>query len=153
MANEFDWNYEETKNDFESEQIPNGDYRMIIRGAEKAMSKDTVNPKKMIKLKLGVSGYAKNIYHYIVFLPNNREITNRNLTNFFRSFGIEGGNFNLDSYLGKEGAGRIEIDSNGYEKVKYFLEGNMKDRLPAFAPPAKKAKVEKPKQEEDDIPF
>lgn len=153
MANEFDWNYEETKSDFESEVIPNGDYRMIIRGAEKAMSKDTVNPKKMIKLKLGVSGYAKNIYHYIVFLPNNREITNRNLTNFFRSFGIEGGNFNLDSYLGKEGAGRIEIDSNGYEKVKYFLEGNMKDRLPAFAPPAKKAKVEKPKQEEDDIPF
>ena len=153
MANEFDWNYEETKSDFESEQIPNGDYRMIIRGAEKAMSKDTVNPKKMIKLKLGVSGYAKNIYHYIVFLPNNREITNRNLTNFFRSFGIEGGNFNLDSYLEKEGAGRVEIDSNGYEKVKYFLEGTMKDRLPAFAPPAKKAKVEKPKQEEDDIPF
>ena len=153
MANEFDWNYEETKSDFESEQIPNGDYRMIIRGAEKAMSKDTVIPKKMIKLKLGVSGYAKNIYHYIVFLPNNREITNRNLTNFFRSFGIEGGNFNLDSYLGKEGAGRVEIDSNGYEKVKYFLEGTMKDRLPAFAPPAKKAKVEKPKQEEDDIPF
>ena len=125
---------------------------MIIRGAEKAMSKDTVNPKKMIKLKLGVSGYAKNIYHYIVFLPNNREITNRNLTNFFRSFGIEGGNFNLNSYLGKEGAGRIEIDSKGYEKVKYFLEGTMKDRLPAFAPPAKKAKVVEPKQE-DDIPF
>ena len=153
MANEFDWNYEETKSDFESEQIPNGDYRMIIRGAEKAMSKDTVNPKKMIKLKLGVSGYAKNIYHYIVFLPNNREITNRNLTNFFRSFGIDGGNFNLNSYLGKEGAGRIEIDSNGYEKVKYFLEGTMKDRLPAFAPPAKKAKVVEPKKEEDDIPF
>ena len=153
MANEFDWNYEETKSDFESEQIPNGDYRMVIRGAEKAMSKDTVNPKKMIKLKLGVSGYAKNIYHYIVFLPNNREITNRNLTNFFRSFGIEGGNFNLDSYLGKEGAGRIEIDSNGYEKVKYFLEGTMKDRLPAFAPPTKKAKVVEPKQEVDDIPF
>lgn len=153
MANEFDWNYEETKSDFESEQIPNGDYRMVIRGAEKAMSKDTVNPKKMIKLKLGVSGYAKNIYHYIVFLPNNREITNRNLTNFFRSFGIEGGNFNLNSYLGKEGAGRIEIDSNGYEKVKYFLEGTMKDRLPAFAPPAKKAKVVETKQEEDDIPF
>lgn len=154
MANEFDWNYEETKSDFESEQIPNGDYRMIIRGAEKAMSKDIIKPKKMIKLKLGVSGYAKSIYHYIVFLPDNREVTNRNLTNFFRSFGIQGGNFNLDSYLGKEGAGRIEIDSNGYEKVKYFLEGNMKDRLPAFAPPAKKAKVEKPKQElEDDIPF
>ena len=153
MANDFDWNYEETKSDFESEQIPNGDYRMIIRGAEKAMSKDIIKPKKMIKLKLGVSGYAKSIYHYIVFLPDNREVTNRNLTNFFRSFGIQGGNFNLDSYLGKEGAGRIEIDSNGYEKVKYFLEGNMKDRLPAFAPPAKKAKVEKPKQEEDDIPF
>lgn len=153
MANEFDWNYEETKSDFEPEQIPNGDYRLVIRGAEKAMSKDIIKPKKMIKLKLGVSGYAKSLYHYIVFLPDNREVTNRNLTNFFRSFGIEGGNFNLDSYLGKEGAGRIEIDSNGYEKVKYFLEGNMKDRLPAFAPPAKKAKVEKPKQEEDDIPF
>ena len=153
MANEFDWNYEETKSDFESEQIPNGDYRLVIRGAEKAMSKDIIKPKKMIKLKLGVSGYAKSLYHYIVFLPDNREITNRNLTNFFRSFGIEGGNFKLDSYLGKEGAGRIEIDSNGYEKVKYFLEGTMKDRLPAFAPPAKKAKVEKPKQEEDDIPF
>ena len=153
MANDFDWNYEETKRDFEPEQIPNGDYRMIIRGAEKAMSKDIIKPKKMIKLKLGVSGYAKSIFHYIVFLPDNREVTNRNLTNFFRSFGIEGGNFNLDSYLGKEGAGRIEIDSNGYEKVKYFLEGNMKDRLPAFAPPVKKAKVVEPKQEEDDIPF
>ena len=153
MANDFDWNYEETKRDFEPEQIPNGDYRMIIRGAEKAMSKDIIKPKKMIKLKLGVSGYAKSIYHYIVFLPDNREVTNRNLTNFFRSFGIQGGNFNLDSYLGKEGAGRIEIDSNGYEKVKYFLEGTMKDRLPAFAPPVKKAKVVEPKQEEDDIPF
>ena len=153
MANDFDWNYEETKRDFEPEQIPNGDYRLVIRGAEKAMSKDIIKPKKMIKLKLGVSGYAKSLYHYIVFLPDNREVTNRNLTNFFRSFGIQGGNFNLDSYLGKEGAGRIEIDSNGYEKVKYFLEGTMKDRLPAFAPPAKKAKVEKPKQEEDDIPF
>ena len=152
MANEFDWNYEETKRDFEQEQIPNGDYRMIIRGAEKAMSKDIIKPKKMIKLKLGVSGYAKSIYHYIVFLPDNREVTNRNLTNFFRSFGIEGGNFNLNSYLGKEGAGRIEIDSNGYEKVKYFLEGTMKDRLPAFAPPAKKAKVKETEQE-DDIPF
>ena len=52
MANEFDWNYEETKNDFESEQIPNGDYRLVIRGAEKAMSKDIIKPKKMIKLKL-----------------------------------------------------------------------------------------------------
>ena len=153
MANDFDWNYEETKSNFESEQIPNGDYRMIIRGAEKAMSKDIIKPKKMIKLKLGVSGYAKSIYHYIVFLPDNREVTNRNLTNFFRSFGIQGGNFNLDSYIGKEGAGRVETDSNGYEKVKYFLEGTMKDRLPAFAPPTKKAKVEKPKQEEDDIPF
>ena len=152
MANDFDWNYEETKSDFESEQIPNGDYRMIIRGAEKAMSKDIIKPKKMIKLKLGVSGYAKSIYHYIVFLPDNREVTNRNLTNFFRSFGIQGGNFNLDSYLGKEGAGRVEIDSNGYEKVKYFLEGTMKDRLPEFVKPTKKAKVEEPKQE-DDIPF
>ena len=153
MANDFDWNYEETKRDFEPEQIPNGDYRMIIRGAEKAMSKDIIKPKKMIKLKLGVSGYAKSIYHYIVFLPDNREVTNRNLTNFFRSFGIQGGNFNLDSYIGKEGAGRVEIDSNGYEKVKYFLEGTMKDRLPAFAPPAKKAKVVEPKKEDDDIPF
>ena len=152
MANDFDWNYEETKRDFEPEQIPNGDYRMIIRGAEKSMSKDTVNPKKMIKLKLGVSGYAKSLYHYIVFLPDNREVTNRNLTNFFRSFGIQGGNFNLDSYIGKEGAGRVEIDSNGYEKVKYFLEGTMKDRLPAFAPPAKKARVKEIEQE-DDIPF
>ena len=61
MANDFDWNYEETKRDFEPEQIPNGDYRMIIRGAEKAISKDIIKPKKMIKLKLGVSGYAKSI--------------------------------------------------------------------------------------------
>ena len=81
MANEFNWDYEETKSDFESEQIPNGDYRLVIRGAEKAMSKDIIKPKKMIKLKLGVSGYAKSLYHYIVFLPDNRDVTNRNLTN------------------------------------------------------------------------
>ena len=63
MANEFDWNYEEKGNDFEFEKIPNGDYRMVIRGAEKAMSKDTVNPKKMIKLKLGVSVQFNIIHH------------------------------------------------------------------------------------------
>ena len=109
--NSFGWDYEEQEREFEN--IPDGDYRLIIRSAEKAFSKDPKNPKKMIKLKLGVSGFSKSIYHYIVFLPNNREITNRNLTNFFRSFGIQGGNFDLTSYVGQVGAGRIETDDKG----------------------------------------
>lgn len=150
--NSFGWDYEEQEREFEN--IPDGDYRLIIRSAEKAFSKDPKNPKKMIKLKLGVSGFSKSIYHYIVFLPNNREITNRNLTNFFRSFGIQGGNFDLTSYVGKMGAGRIETDDKGYEKVRFFLEGQMKDRLPPFKV-AEKKEGAKPqvKEEEDDIPF
>lgn len=154
--NSFNWEYEQTEREFEN--IPNGDYRLKILSAEKVMSKDKEHPKKMIKLKLGVSGFAKCVFHYIVFLPDNREITNRNLTNFFRSFGIRGGDFNLESYKGKIGAGRIETDSQGYERVRYFLEGQMKDRLPEYKVAEKKEQVKKSTNnaqsvEEDDIPF
>ena len=47
---------------------------------------------------------------------------------------------------------REAVRAEYMDKVKYFLEGTMKDRLPEFAKPAKKVKVEEPKQE-DDIPF
>lgn len=125
---DFNWNYK-TETGFE--EIPEGDYRVMINTAEKAVSK---SGNDMLVLTLYASGYKKQIKHYIVFLRDKPEITNRNLTEFFESFGIEKGNFNLGSYFGRIGAAHIhKPDEDFGEKVKYFITGKKKEELPAFS--------------------
>lgn len=125
MANEFNWNYEKTTG-FE---IPTGCHRLRIKDAEKAVSK---TGNDMLVLTLEVSGMRSTIRHYITFLRDKPEITNRNLTNVFQSFGIT--DFNLAGYRGKAGAGYIEKDGE-YDRIKYFISGSKKDELPQWKDP------------------
>ena len=124
------WEYKREERSFE--EIPAGRYRVRIVNAEKAISKNSGND--MIVLQLEVSGYQSLLWNYIVFLPDRPEITNRMLTQFFDAFGIEEGNFNLATYIGKAGAAQIKHDEDGRAKLHYFLKkGSQAEQdLPPF---------------------
>ena len=98
------WNYEREESSFEV--IPEGNYRIRISKAEKAQSK---SGNDMLALQFDVSGQNSMLYHYIVFLQDRPEITNRMLTSFFDSFkDIADGDFVLDNWIGKVGACRVK---------------------------------------------
>lgn len=121
------WNFQRTEQQFQ--QIPVGDHRVIIESAEKATSK---SGNEMLVIKMKVSGYNSSLWEYIVFMPEKPEITNRKLTQLFDSFGIEDGNFNLASYVGKAGAVHVKIDEQGYSKVAWFIHKNKQENLPPW---------------------
>lgn len=131
------WEYKRTETEFAP--IPEGDYRVRIVSADKAMSK---NGRDMLVLQLETSGKGRILYHYITFLDDYPEITNRQLTQFFDSFdGIPDGDFNLKNWVGKVGACRVKHEESDYNggtvqaKVHYFLSGKRKDALPAWVEP------------------
>lgn len=109
--------------------IPDGRYRVIIESAEKAMSQ---SGNDMLVVKMKVSGQASSIWHYIAFLEDRPEITNRMLTQLFDSFGIEEGNFNLASYTGKAGGICVKHDEQGRAKISYLLNKRQQEELPPF---------------------
>ena len=125
------WNYQRQEQQFEA--IPEGPHRIRIKSAEKTTSS---NGKDMIALQFDVSGYPSTLYHYIVFLEDRPEITNRNLTQFFDSFpGIQEGNFNVSSWVGKTGACIVkheEYNGKTSAKVKYFIDASKQDSLPPW---------------------
>ena len=125
------WQFKHTENEFPV--IPEGKYRVVIVGAEKAVSKHS--GKDMLVIKMLVSGYKSNVFAYIPFLDDRPEITNRILTQLFECFQIEEGNFDLNSYLGKSGGIAIkhdEYDGKTTAKFHYFLRRKEVDKLPAF---------------------
>lgn len=130
---EWKFNREESK---EFEKVEAGTHRIRIRSAEKAISKASGND--MLALQFEVSGTSALLFHYIVFLADKPEITNRNLTAFFDSFGIKDGDFNLERYVGKAGACQVKIDDQGYAKVQYFINKNKAMSLPPFENKARK---------------
>ena len=121
------WNFQRTEQQFAT--IPAGDHRVAIDSAEKAQSKAG---NDMLVIKLKVSGYSSMLWHYIVFMDDRPEITNRKLTELFDSFGIEDGNFDLESYKGKMGAAHVKIDDQGYPKVAWLIHKNKQDKLPPW---------------------
>lgn len=146
-----EWNYQREESTFE--EIPVGEHRVRIADAEKAISK---NGNDMLVLTLDVSGYKSRLWHYVVFMPDHPEITNRNLTSIFDSFGIADGDFNLANWKGKVGACMTKQDEYG-TKVRYFINKNKQDKLPPWKEPS--AKGEAPKGQVlqevngDDLPF
>lgn len=126
------WNYEEPKVIYEI--LAEGDYRVRIEKAEEQVSKRTGN--QMIYMELKVSGKNQKLFHYVVFDPENRERTNKNLQSLFESFGIEANNFNLQSWVGKVGACKTKIqrDDNYGDKavVRYFLNKKQSAGLPVW---------------------
>ena len=124
-----EWNYQREESTFE--EIPVGEHRVRIADAEKAISK---NGNDMLVLTLDVSGYRSRLWHYVVFMPDHPEITNRNLTSIFDSFGIADGDFNLANWKGKVGACVTKQDDFG-TKVRYFLSKKKQEKLPPWQEP------------------
>lgn len=125
------WSYKREEQTFQP--IPEGTYRIRIKSAEKAMSK---KGNDMLAFQFEVSGSSQVLYHYITFLDNNPEITNRMLTQFFDSFaGIPEGDFNMKQWIGKVGACKVkheEYNGNQQAKISYFISADKQDDLPPW---------------------
>ena len=134
------WNF--NSNDYEEQSfkpIPVGDHRVRIASAEEQTSS---KGNQMIKLVLEVSGYNATLWHYIVFMPENQKLTNQKLGELFNSFGIQQGNFNLVSWIGKVGAAKVKhemYDGEPQPKVAYFISKERQDKLPAWVEPGNKS--------------
>lgn len=121
--------------------IPIGEHRVRIASAEETVS-GSGNP--MIKLTLEVSGYNSTIWHYVVFMADNAKLTNQKLGEIFSSFGIQQGNLNTQTWVGKVGAAKVKHDTYNGEtnaKIAYFIAKDRQDKLPAWQEPSNKASV------------
>lgn len=128
------WSYSRTESNFPL--IPEGRHRVRIRDAQKTQSK---SGKDMIKITLDVSGQSASLFHYIVFLEEHPEITNRNLTQFFDSFpDIQEGQFNTNTWVGCVGACTVKHEVyNGdmTARVGYFIKADKQKDLPPWQEP------------------
>lgn len=117
-------------------QVPVGEHRIRVKSAEKAISS---KGNDMIILQFDVSGSNLTLYHYITFLNDRPEITNRMLTAFFDSFkDISEGDFNMNNWIGKVGACVVAVDKNDESRTRlsYFIKaGDRQDKLPAWKEP------------------
>lgn len=157
MAINWNFNADDYKeNDFAP--IPVGDHRVRIANVEEQKSK---NGNDMLVLTLDVSGHSGSLWFYLVFMPNNPQITNQRLGQIFDSFGIQPGNMNFTSWLGKVGGARVKHEQYNGEtlaKVNYFLSRSKVDVLPAWQESAGKASVTgggstTTEVTDDDLPF
>ena len=125
------WEYKREESQFT--QLPEGRYRIRIKSADKAVSK---SGNDMLALQFEVSGSKQILYHYIVFLNNHPEITNRNLTQFFDSFkDIPDGDFNMANWIGKVGGCQVKHDEDGRAKIHYFIRAKQQESLPPWKEP------------------
>lgn len=128
------WEYKREESEFQV--IPEGEYRIRIKSADKAVSK---SGNDMLKLTFEVSGYNSLLFHYIVFMVDRPEITNRMLTQFFDSFkDIPECEFDTNKWIGKVGACKVKHEEyNGKQsaKIHYFINANKQGSLPAWKEP------------------
>lgn len=126
-----EWNFQREEQQFEV--VPEGKHRIRVRSAEKAVSS---NGNDMLALQFDVSGSSQVLYHYIVFLPDKPQITNRNLTQFFDSFkDIALGDFTLSNWVGKVGACEVkheEYNGSPTARIKYFISADKQSDLPPW---------------------
>lgn len=132
------WNYKREESTPKSAPLPEGNYRIRVKSAEKAVSKNSGND--MIALQFEVSGSNRLLFHYITFLVDKPEVTNRMLTAFFDSFkDIEDGNFDMSSWIGKVGACHVkheEYNGDVKERLSYFLKADKQGDLPPWSEPS-----------------
>lgn len=117
------------------EVVPVGKHRVRIESAEETKSS---KGNDMIKVVMQVSGMAAKLFHYIVFMPDNTQLTNTKLAEFWDSFGIPKGNLNTATWAGKIGACKVKHEEYNGEpspKVSYFLRKKDQDALPAWQEP------------------
>ncbi len=125
------WEYQRTERQFE--QLPEGRYRIRVKSADKAISS---KGNDMLALQFEVSGHRQILYHYIVFLDDRPEITNRMLTQFFDAFpGIPEGDFNMRNWIGKVGGCQVKHDEDGRARIHYFIRAKQQEELPPWREP------------------
>lgn len=155
------WTFDNSQYEEQSfKPIPQGDHRVRIASAEEQTSG---SGNQMIKLVLDVSGYNSTVWHWVVFVADNQKLTNQKLGELFASFGIQPGNFNLATWVGKTGAAKLKHEDYKGEttvKVAYFIGKDRQDKLPAWKEPSNKAAVTgggnndfTPVDVPDDLPF
>jgi len=110
----------------ERTKVQAGDYRLEVLSAEETIAKSSGNP--MIVIVVQPNGSNIKITKRIV----KNEYFNRNMTEFFDSFGITRGDFNLLGWVGAIGAGRLREDDKGYLEVAYFLDSAKAAKLPEW---------------------
>lgn len=147
------WQYHREESGFA--EIPEGRHRVRIRKVEKAQSKAGNN---MLVIELDVSGQSGTLWHYITFMQDKPEITNRMLTQFFDSFkDIADGDFNGAHWIGKVGAVMVKHDDQGRAKVHYFIKADKQGDLPAWKEPGKNTGTDGfmqiPEGSQEDLPF
>lgn len=144
-----DWKFEKTEQEFK--KIPVGKHRVRIEEIEQTVSS---KGNDMLKITLAVSGHSAKVWHYIVFMNDHPEITNRNLTAIMDSFGLEMGNLDFENWKGKVGAAMIKYDENDYAKVNYFVKKEAQAGLPSWVEPGSEEAVgEFVTVSDDDLPF
>ena len=146
-----EWKFERVEQKFEQLQV--GKYRLRIKDAEKAISKNSGND--MLIVNFEVSGSKQMLSYYIPFLADKPEVTNRILTQFFDSFGIDG-DFNLESWKGKCGGCQTKMEEyNGEEKarISYFLSKKQQESLPPWQGVEKAKIAVEPVDDDGDLPF
>lgn len=157
------WNYQRDESRGDFKPIPEGEHRIRIKAAEKAVAK---TGKDMLSLTFEVSGYNSKLFHNIVFLPDRPEITNRNLTQFFDSFkDIPEGDFDTSHWIGKVGACRVkheEYNGDTRASIQWFIHRDKQGNLPAWKEPengseaimgAGAPNVNVPANVDDEVPF
>ena len=115
-------------NDFKREQPKKitGDVRLAITSAEETVSKSSGNPMLVVEVKVNDSNIK--IKNYIV----KNELFNVKVTELLESFGIEDDSFELLSWVGALGAGKLVEDEQGYLKVKHFISQAKQENLPEW---------------------
>lgn len=131
------WEYKREETQFT--QLPEGRYRIRIKSVDKAVSK---KGNDMLAFQFEVSGSTQILYHYIVFMEDRPELTNRLLTQFFDAFkDIPDGDFNLAHWVGKVGACQVNHDDDGRARIQYFLRGRQAEELAPWKEPGGTAKA------------
>lgn len=126
-----------------------GKLRVVITDVEETTSKKSGLP--MIVVSVRPSGTRAIVKTYIV----HNEYFNRTATQFFDAFpDIGDGNFSFLEWIGAEGAAMIELDENGYMRVKYFIDSVKAADLPPFVGEKPERQVfTKIEDEDDELPF
>ena len=152
------WDFKRVETQYE--QIPVGKHRIRVKSVEAKKSK---SGNDMLEIQFDVSGINSTLYHYITFLDDKPEITNRMLTQFFDSFkDIPEGNFKFKDWTGKMGACVVAVDKNDDSKTRlsYFIKADKQGDLPQWqepkqtgSPAAATVTAPAPQIEDDDLPF
>ena len=130
------WQFQREEDNHQYEVIPEGKHRIRVRSVEAAKSK---SDNDMLVIQFEVSGYNSVLFHYITFLNDRPEITNRMLTQFFDSFkDIPEGNFKFSTWEGKVGACVVKHETYNGEtraKLSYFIKADKQGDLPPWKEP------------------